>query len=439
MRDVELDANLSRRQRHAPLFALFAANMVSAVGDVLTFLAIPWFVLQTTGSATQTGITAFFATASVAVSAFFGSGLVDRLGYRRASVISDLASGVSVAVIPLLYQIGALAFWELLALVFLAGLFTTPGSTARAAMVPEMAGLARMPLERASAATDGITRISRFIGAPLAGVLIALVGPTSLLWIDAATFTFSAALIALAVPAAAVARQSAPTQAQAGEALSLPQRAARYLSELGQGARFLWRDPVLLSIIATVMLTNLLDAGFGGVLAPLYIRQVFGNAIVLGGIFAVFGLTAFLGTVVFGAIGHRLPRRLTLGGAFTLAGGTRFLALALIPAAPLLLAVQGIAGFFIGPINPLIDTLEYERVPQELRARVFGTTTAGAMIGTPLGALLAGLCATGIGARATLLAFGACYLAATLSLLVNPALKGMERPDVVETPIPVEV
>jgi len=438
MRDVEPETNLSRRQRHAPLFALFAANMVSAVGDVLTFLAIPWFVLQTTGSATQTGITAFFATASVAVSAFFGSGLVDRLGYRRASVISDLASGASVAVIPLLYQMGVLAFWELLALVFLAGLFTTPGSTARAAMVPELAGLARMPLERASAATDGITRISHFIGAPLAGVLIALVGPTSLLWIDAATFTFSAALIGFAVPAAAVLR-FAPAQAQAGEALALSQRTARYLVELGQGARFLWRDPVLLSIIATVMLTNLLDAGFGGVLAPLYIRQVFGNAIVLGGIFAVFGLTAFLGTVVFGAIGHHLPRRLTLGGAFTLAGGTRFLALALIPAAPVLLAVQGIAGFFIGPINPLIDTLEYERVPVELRARVFGTTTAGAMIGTPLGALLAGLCATGIGARATLLAFGACYLAATLSLLVNPALKGMERPDVVETPIPVEV
>ena len=438
MRDVDLDVNLSRRQRHTPLFALFAANMVSAVGDVLTFLAIPWFVLQTTGSATQTGITAFFATASVAVSAFFGSGLVDRLGYRRASVISDLASAASVAVIPLLYQLRVLAFWELLALVFLAGLFTTPGNTARAAMLPELAGLARMPLERASAAADGITRISRFIGAPLAGVLIALVGPTSLLWIDAATFTFSAALIGLAVPAAAV-RRSAPVQAQIGEALSLPQRAARYLSELSQGARFLWRDPVLLSIIATVMLTNLLDAGWAGVLAPLYIRQVFGNAIVLGGIFAVFGLTAFLGTVVFGAIGHRLPRRLTLGGAFTLAGGTRFLALALIPAAPVLLAVQGIAGFFIGPINPLIDTLEYERVPQELRARVFGATTAGAMIGTPLGGLLAGLCAAGIGARTTLLAFGACYLAATLSLLVNPALKRMERPDVVNTPVPAEV
>jgi len=293
-------------------------------------------------------------------------------------------------------------------------------------MVPELAGLARMPLERASAATDGITRISRFIGAPLAGVLIALVGPTSLLWIDAVTFTFSAALIGLAVPAAA--RHFTTAQAQSSETLTLSRRAARYRGELSQGVRFLWRDPVLLSIIATVMLTNLLDAGFGGVLAPIYVRQVFGNAIVLGGIFAVFGLTAFLGTVVFGAIGHRLPRRLTIGGAFTLAGGTRFLALALIPAAPVLLVVQGVAGFFIGPINPLIDTLEYERVPLELRARVFGTTTAGAMIGTPLGALLAGLCAAGIGARATLLAFGACYLAATLSLLVNPALRHMERP-----------
>jgi MFS family permease len=411
--------------QRAPLYALFAANAISAVGDVLTFLAIPWFVLQTTGSITKTGITAFFATASIALSAFFGSALVDRLGYKRASVVSDLLSAAGVAGIPLLYALGRLAFWELLALVFLAGLFTTPGGTARAALVPDLAERARMRLERVSAATDGTTRISSFIGAPLAGVLIAFTGTSNLLWIDAATFVVSAAMIGLAVPAlrpmsaAVIAQAAAPVRGVRG-------RVRVYLADISQGARFIWRDHLILSIIGVIMVTNLLDAAYGSVLAPVFIKRVFGNAIVLGGLVAALGGAAFLGTVVFGAIGHRLPRRLTLGVSYTIGGGTRFLALALIPFVPALLAIQAVSGFFIGAINPLVDTVAYERIPVGMRARVFGTITAGAMMGTPLGGLVSGYCAVWIGIQPTLIIFGLIYLATTLSLLVNPALRGME-------------
>ena len=38
-----------------PLYAFYTGNAISYVGDMLTFLAVPWFVLQTTGSVTQTG------------------------------------------------------------------------------------------------------------------------------------------------------------------------------------------------------------------------------------------------------------------------------------------------------------------------------------------------------------------------------------------------
>lgn len=426
--------SVAARPERLPLYALFAANAVSAVGDVLAFLAVPWFVLETTGSLTQTGITAACTTASVAVSAFFGASVVDWLGYRTASVISDLASGLSIALIPLLYLVGHLAFPALLALVFLAGFFTTPGGTARTALVPDLAELAGARMERVTATSDGIRRISRFIGAPLAGLLITVTTTSNLLWIDAATFVLSALLIRLAVPALArhgesVASAPLPADARRGPAA----RVARYFADLSQGARFIARDGVLFSIIVTVMLTNLLDAGCSGVLAPAYVRQVFGDPVVLGAIFALFGGAAFLGTVAFGAFAHRLPRRLTFGLSFTLVGGPRLFALALIPVVPIMLAVQAISGFFAGPLNPLIGTIEYERIPASLRARVFGTTTAGAMLGTPLGALLAGFSAAWIGTQATLLVFGVVYLLATLSLLVNPALRGMDR-----RPIPAE-
>jgi MFS family permease len=426
---------LTPEPRRGPLYALFAANVVSSIGDNLAFIAVPWFVLQTTGSVEQTGITAACTTAGVAVSAFFGASLVDLLGYRRASILSDLASGLAIAGIPLLYLLGQLAFRELLALVFLAGLFTTPGATARSSLIPDLAALGRVRLERAAAASDGVQRVSIFVGALLAGVLIIAVGTSSLLWIDAATFLVSATVIVLAVPRRlpiAPAIAGAATQPGIPPA-ALPSRRGpfkrlrRYVADLSQGVRFIWRDGVVFGIIAAVLVTNLLDEGFVSVLAPAYVRQVFGDPVVLGSIFALFGAGAFLGTILFGLIGHRLPRRWTLGISFTLGGGTRFLALAIFPILPVQLAVEGGAGLCLGQINPLTRTLEYERVPAALRARVFGTITAGVMLGAPLGGLLSGLCAAAIGAQATLLVFGAIYLLATLSLLVNPALKGMGR------------
>ena len=68
-------------------------------------MAIPWFVLQTTDSATRTGLTGgAFLLAAVVVAGIFGGPLVDRMGFKRASIVADLTGAVAVALIPLLYH-----------------------------------------------------------------------------------------------------------------------------------------------------------------------------------------------------------------------------------------------------------------------------------------------------------------------------------------------
>ena len=94
-----------------PLYFLFAANAISMVGNVLANIAIPWFVLQTTGSAVQTGITGFFTILPVVIAGLLGGALIDRLGYKRTSIIADLASGFTVALIPIFYFTIGLPFW----------------------------------------------------------------------------------------------------------------------------------------------------------------------------------------------------------------------------------------------------------------------------------------------------------------------------------------
>lgn len=428
---VQTQPTMRLSRRRQPLVGLYAANVVSGAGDVLMFLAVPWFVLQTTGSVAQTGITAFFSTASVALSAVLGSAIVDRLGFQRASVVSDVASMLGVALIPLLYATVGLPFGALLALVFIAGLLTTPGATARSSLIPDLSRLAGVRLERATAAADGMTRLSRFVGAPLAGILIVVIGTSNLLWIDAATFAFSALAVALAVPARLAPQLTAgdeppaPQTAEEREPVSSVAEPSRgYFARLAGGFVFLWRDPWLRGATLVVLVTNMLDAGQSGVLAPAFVKQVYGNAAVLGALIAAFGGAAFAGTIAFGAVGHRLPRGLTLGVSYTLGGASRFFWIVLLAPHPVaMIAVQAVCGFFIGQVNPLYDTIAYERVPAAMRARVFGAQTAGAMLGAPLGGLIAGLLAPTIGVEPSMLVFGVIYAAATLSLLVHPSLR----------------
>jgi predicted MFS family arabinose efflux permease len=151
-----------------PIFALFGANAVSQVGNMMIMVAVPWFVLETTGSAAKVGLTAAAVGVGAVVPAVLGGPLVDRLGFRRASVLTDLASAATVAAIPLLYLAGALAFWQLLVLVFVLSSLNSNGDSARFALVPALARRATMPIERANAADRAIVRLGAVVGATFA-------------------------------------------------------------------------------------------------------------------------------------------------------------------------------------------------------------------------------------------------------------------------------
>ena len=151
-------------RRRAPLYSLLAANAVSMSGNVAALVAIPWFVLQTTGSPARTGLVAAAGLVPVVVSGFVGGALVDRLGYRRASVVADVTSCAAVAAIPLLHVTIGLEFWQLVVLVFVGGLLDAPGVTARASLLPDVAADARWSLERVTGVSAVVERASRLAG-----------------------------------------------------------------------------------------------------------------------------------------------------------------------------------------------------------------------------------------------------------------------------------
>ncbi|MFC9425316.1 MFS transporter [Streptomyces sp. NPDC056987] len=407
-----------------PFAATLAANTISIAGSSLTLIGVPWFVLQTTGSASDAGIVAFCATLPVVISAVVGGPVIDRLGRRRVSVVSDLVCGLAMAAIPLLHRAGALEFWMLCALMALSGLVHTPGLTARYVLLPDLAERAGTTLPRAASLYDAASRGARMIGAALAGVLIAVVGAETVLLLDAVTFATSAALIAAGLRGV----RSAEPQRLAPVSLTT------YRTELREGYVFLARTRLLMGITLMVMITNGLDQGWSSVLLPVHSRDELGGSADLGLLTAVFGGSALLGALLYGAYGERFPRRAVFAGAFLLCGAPRFVVAALTDGTLPLAVTMAAGGFAAGVLNPILTTVIYERVPDALRSRVSSVTTAGVELTMPLGGLAAGLLVERAGLGSALLVVGGVYLLATLSPLVFPAWRSMERP--AETPAP---
>jgi len=402
-----------KRQR-VPLPALLGADAISELGNVLAAVAVPWFALQTTGSAAKTGLAAAAAVLAFVLAGFFGGPVVDRLGLKRASVASDATSGLAVAAVPLLHATVGLAFWQLLTLVFLGTLLDAPGRAARQGLLSGLAAGAGMPLERANSAYWGLARLAQLLGAPLAGVLIVSFGTANVLLLNAGTFACSAVAVAAAVPNSA--RPARP----------LPEGRRGYVAELAAGLRFVRRDSLVFWIVLTYTVTELLDAPLEAVALPVYADTVLGSPTALGAMLAGLGAGALAGSFLYGLAGHRLPRLPTFAVSLVVLQ-LPFWVLAATPASIVVaVGTLAVAGLAAGPVNALLYTVIQERTPPEMLGRAVGTSSAAGMAAVPVGMVLCGYALQVAGLRYTLLAIAVLYLAVSGVLLLNPIFRQMD-------------
>lgn len=414
---MSVTVTTSARGRTA-IVGLLTAHAVSQTGNAITVLATPFYVIAQGGSGFEVGLASTFATLPIIIGGPLGGVLVDRIGYRRASLAADLASAVTVLTIAVLHSTIGLPFWGLLALLFLSGLLDTPGQTARTVLLPDLATAAGYPLERAMGLLTAIDRIALLVGAPVGGALVAGLGAANAFYVNAATFVLSAALVTLFVP-----RPEHVPHDPSG-ASPAPARPG-YWRDLADGFLFLVREPLLRLIVCVVLITNALDAARFSVLLPLYGNERLDGAISVGLLSGALGGGAVAGSLLFGAVGHRIPRRPLFVVAFVLVGGPSSAAFALSAPFPALLVITSLTGFAAGAINPMIGTLRLELAPPAMRARVQSLMIAGAWAAIPIGALLGGAGADHLGLTTSFAVIGAIYVVVALTPLLGGSWKRM--------------
>ena len=118
---------------------LAAARLISLTGSSMTVVALPWFVLETTGSAARTGLVLAAHLLPVGLLGIRSGAVLSALGPRRTMIASDLARVPIVAAVPLLHWAGDLTFPLLLALAFASGAFRAPYGAAMHVLMPELA------------------------------------------------------------------------------------------------------------------------------------------------------------------------------------------------------------------------------------------------------------------------------------------------------------
>ncbi|TAU84384.1 MFS transporter [Rhizobium leguminosarum] len=408
-------------RRGGQFLALAAAETLSLSGTRLSTIAIPWLVLSTTGSPVLTGLAAMMEMLPYVAAKALSGPLIDRVGPKRIAVVCDTASVAVVMLVPLLDWLGLLDMPLLLPVVFAMGVLRGPSDAAKQAMVPDIAELAAVPLERVTGLVGAIERLASTAGAAGAGALIGLIGPGQALVVNAVTFAAAALIVGVGIPG--LRRVSEPRglpEARSGGMSS-------YLGDLREGWRFLRGDAVLVSIVIMVATTNLLDQAYHAVLLPVWTQSSGHGPELLGAMFSAFTGASIAGAAIAAAIGERMPRLMVYTVAFLLTGFPRFLVIALDAPLPLIFLTLAIAGFASGFLNPILSAVIFERIPKPLTGRVTAMNAALCFALIPFGGLVGGALISTIGLAAALSLTGLAYLAATLFPLALKSFRGFDK------------
>jgi MFS family permease len=377
---------------------LLTAVVVSSLGTQMTFLALPWFVLETTGSPTRMGVVLAVELLPVALLGIPSGTVVSRLGARNTMLVGDLCRAPLLLSIPVLHSAGVLSFGVLLALVALLGVFIAPYFASQRLVLPELLGDDERAVSQANAVLEGAQRTTSLLGPALAGVLIAAIGAPNVLYLDAASCVFSFAVHALFVPRRA---PVAHTEDRHG---------------VLAGIRFLFRDRLLRVLGVTALIANGMGTMLAAGLPVLAFDEFGGSSRVAGAFFAAFGIGAVTGSIVAVKLVSRFEP-LRLGATAFVALTIPIFLLALELPVPGVMAALAMSSFFGPLVNAPLITVITTRTPEALRAKVTTAVITTAMLAGPVGFLVAGPLLEAWGPHAVFLLVASVQLLATLPFL----------------------
>jgi MFS family permease len=338
------------------LAILLAALGVSLLGTMMSFVAVPWFVMQMTGEPRMVSLSAFFVMLPAVAGGLLGGALTDRFGAKRISVISDITCFAGFALIFILHYENVLTFPGLLALILLGNFMALPGGIARRALLSLLSERSGWTPQRVSVAYSIIQRATVILGPTTAGLLVSVVDPATVILVDAGTYLFSALAIGLLVRAVEL----------------IPGIKRMTPSSLIDGFRLIAARHALVQLVVCFGSVNIFINAINFVAIPILARSFPDPSAALGLTVSAFGAGAMTGTLLH-------PRLVRTFGRWPLfRTGLTVICLSLLGMAALqrieiAIVAQFLIGLGTGATSPFTITIVTEETAEEVRGRVFGS------------------------------------------------------------------
>jgi MFS family permease len=385
-----------RALRHRNFQLFFVGQGISLIGTWMTRLATSWLVYRLTHSALLLGIVSFSGQIVGFLLCPFAGVWVERLDRRRVLVWTQIASAIQSLALAGLTLAGTINISEIIALAAFQGLinaFDMPGRQSFLVQMVEDRG----DLSNAIAINSSMANGARLIGPAIAGMVIAVAGEGWCFLLDGASY--------LAVIASLVMMRIHP--------LDIRRTAASMLEQMREGWDYVRKFRPIRTVLIQFSLLSLMGWPYT-VLLPVFAAQVLhGGAHTLGWLTGASGAGALISALslavrrsVAGLSRMLQVASATLGIALICFGLSHTLWLSLI--------LMMFAGFGLIQTASVSNTVIQSLVPEDKRARAMSYYTMAFFGAAPFGSLLAGTLAHQFGAPHTVMATGACCIAASL-------------------------
>ncbi len=395
--------------RNPDFSRLWAAATISIFGTLVTRTALPFTaILVLHASPLQVALLTAAELLPGLVLGLLAGVWVDRLHRRPILIAADVGRAILLSSIPLAALLGMLRIEQLYLVAFLVGTLSVFFDVAYQSYLPSL--VRREELIRANSTLAASASVAESSAFAVGGWLVQwLTAPLAIL-LDSLTFLGSALLIAqIRRP------EDEPVK---------PERRESVRQELLDGARVVLRDPILRSIGTSVVAMEL-TLGVGGAVFLLFVTRELGfQPGVLGLIFAVGGVSSFIGALAAGPAARRLGIGPAMIAGLVLHGLGMLLAPlaqgAAILAAGFLVLQQLVADGAATVFDIHQVSLRQTVAPAPLLGRANASIRFAALAASLLGVLIGGVLAESIGLRATLILAALVQILAALSLMLSP-------------------
>jgi len=418
--------NLFRPLGHRPFALLWSGQATSRLGDSLYRIALAWWVLEKTGSATAMGAVLVFSSVPMLIFLLLGGVATDRLPRLRVMFASDTLSGLVVAAVAILAFSGQLQVWHIYLASITFGMVRAFFLPAYTATIPEITP--REILPSANSLTSLSQSAAGVIGPAVGAAIVALSGTALAFGLDALSFFISAGCV-LPILWTNPAFNLAP-RASAAEGGTPPAGGRKGLrsvvDEFLEGFKTVMGSPWLWVSIAIFSLINVTLDGPQGVSLPFLVKEHLHAGVGTLGLFASMSSAGFaVGALWLGSLA-RIRRRGLLLYLGILLAGVSLAVFGLSVFVPFLAAAAFLGGLFISVGSLIWTNSLQELVPRQLLGRVSSIDALGSFVLLPIGYGIVGWATDRIGAPSVFVLGGVATFTLALLALLHPAIRGLD-------------